>query len=214
MVRKDSHLIIFYEPFLKFQGPIIRINPWEVHINDPEFYETIYSTTSHFDKVPEHEWWGNSPTAAQSTVSHEKHKIRRAAQSAFFSKRQILNFTPEIQALADKLCNRLNFEYKNSGTVLQMNDVIGCFSADIVTEYAFAKDYRYLDSPDFQAKFVRTMTGLAKAMHILMLFPWVLVTLNALPQWFVEKLDPSMGEVFAFQAVGPFWELCSAKSAS
>jgi len=182
-------------------GPIVRINPWELSINDPEFYETIYSTSSRFDKVPEHEWWGNAATAAQSTVSHDLHRLRRAAQNPFFSKRQISRYAPEIQARADKLCNRLNLEYRDSGKVLQMASIFGCFSADIVTEYAFAKDYKYLDSPDFQARFVKTMQELGKNMHILMLFPWLLTILVALPESLVKKLNHQIGEIFAFQAV-------------
>lgn len=182
-------------------GPIVRINPWELSINDPEFYETIYSTTSRFDKVPEHQWWGNAATSAQSTVSHDLHRLRRAAQNPFFSKRQISLYAPEIQARADKLCNRLNSEYKDNEKVLQMTSVLGCFTADTVTEYAFAKDYKYLDSPDFQARFVKTMQELGKNMHLLMLFPWLLSILVALPEWFVTKLNHQIGEIFAFQAV-------------
>ena len=82
-----------------------------------------------------------------------------------------------------------------------MASIFGCFSADIVTEYAFAKDYKYLDSPDFQARFVKTMQELGKNMHILMLFPWLLTILVALPESLVKKLNHQIGEIFAFQAV-------------
>ena len=82
-----------------------------------------------------------------------------------------------------------------------MTSVFGCFSADIVTEYAFAKDYKYLESPDFQARFVKTMQELGKNMHTLMLFPWLLTILVALPEWLVKKLNHQVGEIFAFQAV-------------
>jgi hypothetical protein len=82
-----------------------------------------------------------------------------------------------------------------------MTSVFGCFSADIVTEYAFSKDYKYLDSRDFQARFVKTMQELGKNMHILMLFPWLLTILVSLPEWFVQRLNHQIGEIFAFQTV-------------
>jgi hypothetical protein len=69
-------------------GPIVRINPWEVHINDPEYFETIYSTAA-FNRVPQHVSWSNIPNCLVFTVSHNLHRIRRSAMNPFFSKRQV-----------------------------------------------------------------------------------------------------------------------------
>jgi len=35
-------------------GPVVRINPYEIHISDPNFYDTVYvgSTTRKTEK-----WW-------------------------------------------------------------------------------------------------------------------------------------------------------------
>lgn len=184
-----------------FEGPIIRINPREIHINDPEFYETIYSTTSPFDKVLEHELWANTGSSLQSTVHHAQHRLRRSAHNRFFSKRQISTFVPGIQALANKLCTKLNEEYKGKGRVLVLNEALGCYTADVITEYAFAKAYNYVDYPDFQAPFVMTMQKLTRAMHVLMLFPLVPKIVNLLPHSLLKKVSPDMSEVFDFMKV-------------
>jgi hypothetical protein len=82
---------------LPIPGTVIRINPWELHIRDPDFYETIYSSTARRDKVYAHTRWGDTEGASQATVEHDLHRLRRSANDPFFSKKQIKSFTPFIQ---------------------------------------------------------------------------------------------------------------------
>lgn len=35
------------------QGPIVRISPREVHVNDPDFFNQLYSVTNKLEK----DWW-------------------------------------------------------------------------------------------------------------------------------------------------------------
>ena len=89
-------------------GPIIRINPYELHISDPAFAEKLYPlSTKNVEK------WG--PTirflgghdSAFSTVEHQLHRQRRAAFSSFFSKASVRKLEPLIQSLVRKLCQKL-----------------------------------------------------------------------------------------------------------
>jgi len=179
----------------------VRVNPWEVHINDPEFYETIYSTTSPFDKLLQHTKWTNSSGSSQSTVLHSIHRSRRAAIGPLFSKRQISLYASEVQARADKLCNKINSEYKLNKNEFRIDDAYGCFATDVVTEYAFAREYKYLDSPNFAAPFVRTMTKLSNMYHTIWHFPLLLPAFSLLPHWYVKKVNPMMADVFDFREV-------------
>lgn len=159
------------------------MNPLELHIRDPHFYESIYSQDSKRDKPFSHVRWTDVPGTAYATVDHDLHRIRRAAQNPYFSKRQILNFSPYIQSCIDKLISRLACEYNNRKKILCLSQAYCCFSCDIVTEYCFAKGYDFLSSPDFLSPFPGAIRGLQRMTHILTHFPWILPILKALPDF-------------------------------
>ncbi len=68
---------------LHIQGPIIRINPFEVHIGDPEYYEIVYAPSS-FSKWTWFENRFNIPQSTFSTADYKVHKPQRAALAPFF----------------------------------------------------------------------------------------------------------------------------------
>ena len=52
-------------------GPIIRINPYELHISDPDYYDELYTSSSSGEKRDKWEWYTKqfgTPEAMFSTV--------------------------------------------------------------------------------------------------------------------------------------------------
>jgi Cytochrome P450 len=97
-------------------GPIIRIYPHEVHVNDPDFFDTIYSSERR-DKSEYHTRTTPNRLSAFGTTDHDLHRRRPAALNPFFSKGQIRKFSPWIQDRSDILCRRLEDEYKGTDKV-------------------------------------------------------------------------------------------------
>ena len=125
-------------------GPIIRINPDEIHISDPDFYDVAYASSAPFEKMPK---WINRfgvPGAMFSTVQHELHRSRRMALNPYFSKKSISNFSWFIQHRMDQLCNRLLRECKGTGDVITLNDAWGAVAADVIINYCFESDYNFV----------------------------------------------------------------------
>ena len=108
-------------------GPIVRINPHEVHIHDPEFFDIIYTQSPGYDKPSAIQYRFGAPYAAFSTPEHEIHRKRRAAMSTFFSKKSILQQSPPIQAKVDKLCGRLANDYAGKDKVVVLNHLFTCY---------------------------------------------------------------------------------------
>ncbi|KAI4284771.1 MAG: hypothetical protein L6R38_001171 [Xanthoria sp. 2 TBL-2021] len=95
-------------PTPRGNGPIVRINPFEVHINDPDFYDEVYVGAS---KLKTEQWsWTvpmfGTPDSILATVDHDIHRRRRNAYANYFSKQSIQKYSNVIQAAVDKLCNK------------------------------------------------------------------------------------------------------------
>jgi len=135
------------------EGPIIRINPWAVHICDPEFYDELYNTKSQFSKMPHLKHRFGIPQSTFDLVEHEHHQKRRAAVGPFFARQKVVDFSPYIQSRVNKLCTILENEYKGTPNVVCLNEAWGALAADALTWYTFATSYGFLDYPGFIAPF-------------------------------------------------------------
>ncbi|QVM12387.1 hypothetical protein D8B26_007017 [Coccidioides posadasii str. Silveira] len=64
-------------------GPIIQISPYEVHIDDPEYYHTLYSHRCPRDKCDYHVKPFNLPKSSFGTESARVHRLRRDVITSF-----------------------------------------------------------------------------------------------------------------------------------
>jgi cytochrome P450 len=88
-------------------GPIVRINPEEVHIQDADFYDEIYTGASRKrDKWTFFTNQSGLPDSAFGTPGHDLHRKRRAALNPYFSKAKVRSLQPRIEEVLDKLMGR------------------------------------------------------------------------------------------------------------
>ncbi len=182
-------------------GPIIRISPYEVHINDPDYYDTVYPGSS--PRTMKYGWamkMFGIRTGILATESHELHRIRRAALSQYFSKASLQKLEPGVQAQVDKLMSRL-YDVKGSGKILNLLDVFACLTGDIIGQYSFAKPYGFLDDPDFAPYWHRIVMDVSQNGHMLKQFGWMMPLMKAMPKWLVKILQPQMMTLIDFQEV-------------
>ena len=188
---------------IMFEGPVVRINPSELHFSDPEFYDTIYSTSQPYDKMKSFEHRFNAPYASFSTTEHNLHRQRRAALSPYFSRRNVLEYAPHIQGLANKLCSRLTREYLGTGQVVSLDDVYVCLSADVITQFAFGQQHDFIDAAGFQTKFTTAVRSMEDLVHYTTQFPWLVTIGNLLPDSVMTYCLPMTKPVVQYQRVRP-----------
>ena len=182
-------------------GPIIRINPYEIHISDPDFHDTAFSSSLHVDKLHELEHRFALPLGTHATVKHELHARRRRPLNPYFSKGRIIPFGPYIQDRTDRLCGRLQREYKGSGKVLSIGDAWAAYNTDILIYYTFAWTYDFLDFPDFKAPFTESVKELGNTSHVGTHFQWLVRLLQSLPDPVLAVLNPAMRPIIQLQDV-------------
>lgn len=168
-------------------GPVIRINPWELHIDDPEFYETIYAPSAPFDKLKVFENRFNIPTAAFSTADHVAHKRRRAALNPFFTRSKIQAHAPFIQTVVDTTCTRLEKEFGGKQKPVVLNDMFACLSADVIVALAFGDEPTICHSENWQTPFTKGMDNMVSATHLNSQFPFMVHVVNAIPDSLMAK---------------------------
>lgn len=137
------------QPHLTYTGPIVRINPYELHISDPDYYDTIYAgPTKHRDKWAwSYGLFGNTSSHFAS-IDHAHHRLRRAPLAPFFSKRSVLKLEPLIKASIEKLCGRLN-DFRRTQEPVNLRYALNAMNLDIITDYAFGKSFNCLEQDDF-----------------------------------------------------------------
>jgi hypothetical protein len=74
-------------------------------------------------------------------------------------------------------------------------------TTDIITEYAFAKSYDQLDSPDFQDTLHEALLTIYVTGHFALHFPIVFPILDMLPDWLVLKMQPVLLPVVGLRKV-------------
>ncbi|KAI9843443.1 MAG: hypothetical protein M1838_002619 [Thelocarpon superellum] len=180
-------------------GPIVRINPYELHINDPDFYDDVYAgPTKTTDKWAWSAKMFGDGGSGFSTVSHDLHRRRRAALSTFFSKRSVTRLEPMIQGAVDHLCARLR-GFQPSGEPLNLGHAWSALTADVITEYSFGKSFDLLSTPDFASDFYDMMMAPSELTHLIKQFGWLFPLLERMPHWFVAITNPPIMALIRIQ---------------
>lgn len=109
-------------------GPIIRINPHELHVADPAFYHTLYAAGS--QKRNRDPYHASSLTLNGSVLASPDcslHRKRRAALSPFFSAQNTRRLLPLVQERVEVLVAKLE-ELKDTGKIVNLLHAYAAFS--------------------------------------------------------------------------------------
>lgn len=112
-------------------GPIIRINPYELHISDPYYYETLYATSVSGEKRDKWVWYAKQFGGFDSTfatIQHDHHRAKRAALSRYFSMASVRKLQPVLDGKVQRLIERIRDFRGVNGDVLVVDHAFSAFT--------------------------------------------------------------------------------------
>ncbi|PTB65475.1 cytochrome P450 [Trichoderma citrinoviride] len=182
-------------------GPIVRINPHEIHIRDPSFVDTLYATnpTKRDKYLPTSEIAGLS-SGSNGTVDHDLHRRRRMANSRMFSKRAVAGVQELIRGHIKELTQV--FERKvGSSEPIELQTTFLAYTTDVVYHYMFNRDAGLQKDCSKAQSWRHSMVAVSQAIPFCRQFPWLNAKLLMLPDWIrgslVAKLQPDIAGLLA-----------------
>ncbi|GFN16855.1 cytochrome P450 [Aspergillus tubingensis] len=173
-------------------GPIVRINPHELHIYTPKFYDELFAGGN---RKRDKWYWAMKAFGADEstfgTTDHDNHRSRRAALNPFFSITKVRLLQNVIQDRADALVARLE-DFQRSGAILHLDTAFAAYTADVIMEYAFSKSDHKVEAPDFDSAFHQACVGGGRYSMLMKQFPLVLWAMKRTPQKWLLRMNPEM----------------------
>ncbi|KAL7800573.1 cytochrome P450 [Trichoderma afarasin] len=182
-------------------GPIVRVNPDEIHIRDPSFLDTLYATNpTKRDKYPPSAELAGLTYGTHGTVDHDMHRRRRMANSRMFSKRAVASAQELIHGHIKELTEA--FERKvGSSEPIEMQTTFLAYTTDVIYHYMFNKDVGFQKDWSKAKSWRHSMEAVAQATPFCKQFPWLNGKLLMLPEWIlnilVAKLQPDIAGLLA-----------------
>ncbi|RAH69896.1 putative cytochrome P450 oxygenase [Aspergillus aculeatinus CBS 121060] len=195
-VIRDGMFVWEIERMHQRYGPIVRINPREVHIKDPSFHDEIYApATGMRDKDPKSVHIFSAPEAMVSTVGHHTHRMRRRILTSFFSRRAIEGIEPTIQASLQKFLNALTIAHREE-RVLELIDRLQALTGDLITQYAYGNSYELQAEENIGKGIVKVVQEGTDQIHLQRFFPLMGTLLRLIPSWFMARVFPARARVY------------------
>ncbi|KAJ3499440.1 hypothetical protein NLG97_g337 [Lecanicillium saksenae] len=184
------------EKLHQLYGPIIRINPDELHCNDPAFINTLYTNGAKKRNKSSHFLAGYPMSASMTgvaTVEHDLHRTRKNAVVKFFSRAQVSELEVVVHDGVQRLCEKL-LNFRGQGP-FELADAYSCFTCDMITGYCFGEDTGFLDQPGWEPNYKTSVNIIMGLTNIMRFIPFMAYAMEAIPLPLLKFISPKMGRI-------------------
>ncbi|CAD6568443.1 MAG: hypothetical protein ASARMPRED_001717 [Alectoria sarmentosa] len=181
-------------------GPIVRINPEELHVRDSEWVGILYTGPANGirDKYPPAAHMTGTPYGVFGTIDHEVHRKRRAAISPFFSKNTVNSAQPTIYKNMNLLGQTLRQSLANGG-VVEMRKTYLAMTTDTLSDHTFGESLDLLQEDAKADEWKRTIKAVAVLTPLIKQFTWIIPLALRLPLSPLQMVVPDLARIVALR---------------
>ncbi|KAF3808507.1 Cytochrome P450 monooxygenase sdnH [Colletotrichum gloeosporioides] len=174
-------------------GPIVRINPRELVIQDADFYSQLYVPGG---KRRTHTIMGmraglGMSDAIATTSQHELHHMRRKAVEGFFSKQSVTRMESRIHHEARRLDEKLR-QLSGNGQVIHLDHAFSCVTGDLAAQFACGESPELIEEFEFNPEWHNSLMGILTMVPYVRNFPWINNVMRLVPVWVLKALNPEL----------------------
>ncbi|KAI5795732.1 cytochrome P450 [Geopyxis carbonaria] len=168
-------------------GPIVRINPYEVHIDDPDFYHEFYASSRKLKKYPWYYKVSGVSEVSFGTEDHEVHRQRQGMYKNLFALRSIHAFEPTIKENIAKLEEKF-VDHKKSKEPINLSHEYRVLTADTITTYIGLGPSPLLDDGNLGKSYRKYARIVTETSVLVRHFP-LIALFRLLPPWMVTTIS-------------------------
>ncbi|RFU72711.1 cytochrome p450 [Trichoderma arundinaceum] len=177
-------------------GPIVRINPDEIHVRDPLWLDTLYAPNpTQRDKYPPAARMAGLPLGSHGTIEHDLHRKRRVANAPLFSKRAIISDGQNLIREHVKELIGIFEQHFVENKPIQLDTVLLAFTTDTLYHYAFDKESGLMSDPKAAQSWRNAMVSVGAATPFIKQFPWIIKIVRTLPHTVLAYFLPDVSRL-------------------
>ncbi|KAI1195543.1 putative cytochrome P450 [Nemania serpens] len=190
VIRKGKY-VYKIEDMHKRYGPILRINPYEIVINDPTFYNEVYVTASTRRTTiwPRYRTGIGFDDSHTMTESHELHRRRRKPLEPFFSRLGISRMEEMIISEAKFLNDRLE-GLRGSKNVIRLDHVFSAFAGDVIGKICCEDPPNMMARDEFGKEWHNLIERVVRQLLLFMHVPQLVKLARIFPMGFLYRVYP------------------------
>jgi cytochrome P450 len=170
-------------------GPVIRIGPSDLHINDPEVFQDVTKVGSKFLKDAKFYNFITFPGTSIGETDPTLHRIRRQVLTPAFSPQRVQELAPFIKQQVDKLLTRFS-TFAESSRPVNVNAASKAFTMDVISKILFGQQVGCLDDPEFRNDFVKYIKEAFDMGWTATAFPELTKVMLSVPDWLSKAVFP------------------------